>query len=353
MKNYRFKNQRAATGGFVLSAIMLACAPSAQAAPLDYEVGNASVRVCKLVYSDGRPDEPLPACTTGNKDFGNVTTPFKVKVVMTNEVNQDIESDWVDVGAVGCESINPADIKVGFDVKRLVGCTIRVDGDYALGLLSYNFPVNNNPIERACAFGDFTNNSVLLNGVASPLPTFKKGSCKSDIVPLGSEYNYPSYTNIAQRNMVWHQTESSKYNKKEGYITKNAGGYDFDISKQFTIFFGKVWLDVDALTSQVVFDGFITSRNSHLRIVSSGKDADPFCGLNPSVSYKYKCYNYDLSNMQLLPATTESGLVVNPFLNYPPSTSGYILNAANLNFDYSRPVFIKIYNRVVSVVKSN
>lgn len=215
MKNYRFKNQRAATGGFVLSAIMLACAPSAQAAPLDYEVGNASVRVCKLVYSDGRPDEPLPACTTGNKDFGNVTTPFKVKVVMTNEVNQDIESDWVDIGpgpkceplavswlvngqtcngtttqtAVGstirltdttgpatgsgsftcttgtafggwsrtvnpspadtcvaapvaCESINPADIKVGFDVKRLAGCTVIASGTITKSMFLHNTCVN-------------------------------------------------------------------------------------------------------------------------------------------------------------------------------------------------------------------
>lgn len=78
-----------------------------RAAPLDYEIGNASVRSCKLVYSDGRPDEPLPSCE-GTKDFGNVSASFAVKMVMTNEINQDVTSSEITIAA----SSNPEPIGV-------------------------------------------------------------------------------------------------------------------------------------------------------------------------------------------------------------------------------------------------
>jgi hypothetical protein len=106
---------------------MLAGASPATAAPLDYPIGTPEVRKCWIDFSDNRPKEDLPTCE-GEKQFKpeEITANLKATFCVNNEINQDICSEPVEIKkAEECASINPADVKAGFDVKKLVGCTVR------------------------------------------------------------------------------------------------------------------------------------------------------------------------------------------------------------------------------------
>lgn len=95
-------------------ACMLATTHTAQAG----EMGDDNARGCVIKYSDGRPDLPVE-CKNGVQYSIELPPGVKARLVFTTENNYDVEASF------SCNIVTPVDINVGFDVTRLVGCTLK------------------------------------------------------------------------------------------------------------------------------------------------------------------------------------------------------------------------------------